>query len=252
MTPPPAPEIDLAGRLQIGMRVAAMVVALLFALVVHGLWRLFRLPSPWPRLLLGTIGRIAGVRRRVIGSPLRRDAFFVANHQSWLDILVLAGATGTAFIAKGELERVPLIGWLCGLNHTVFVARGDRMGIAAQIADVRSALDEGWSLAIFPEGTTTDGTELLPFKAPLLAVLDPPPPRVRVQPVLIDYGAARADVSWVGDEPGLDNVKRILARRGGFDATLTFLDPFEPAIAGNRKAIAAKARAQIEAVMTSN
>ncbi len=233
------------------MRVAAMAAALLLALPLHGLWRLFRLPSPWPRFLLGTIGRFAGARRIVAGTPLRRDAFFVANHQSWLDILVLAGATGTAFIAKRELAKVPLIGWLCALNHTVFVARGDRMAIGTQVADIKATLDAGWSVAIFPEGTTEGGAALLPFKAPLLSALDPAPPRVRVQPVWIDYAAAADAVSWVGDEHGLANVRKILSRQGTFAVTLHMLEPFDPAAVGNRKAIAAEARARIEAAMTA-
>ena len=243
--------MSVVGDLRVAIRVGAMVLALLAALPVHGLWRLFRLPSPWPRLLLGAIARIAGARRQVVGTPMRRDAFFVANHQSWLDILILAGATGTAFIAKGELADVPLIGWLCTLNHTVFVARGDRMAIEAQVADVRAALDSGWSVAIFPEGTTGDGATLLPFKAPLLSALEPPPPRIRVQPAWIDYGAAAVDIAWLGDEPGLANVRRILSRSGTFPVTLHMLDPFDPAHVGNRKAIAAEARARIEAAMTA-
>lgn len=242
--------MNVVARMRVALRVGAMVFALLAALPLHGLWRLFRLPSPWPRLLLGSIGRIAGARRRVVGTPLRRDAFFVANHQSWLDILLLAGATGTAFIAKRELERTPLIGWLCKLNHTVFVDRGDRSAIADQIADVKAALDEGWSVAIFPEGTTGDGAGLLPFKAPLLSALDPAPPRVRVQPVWIDYGPAR-DTAWVGEEPGLLNVRRVLSRPNGFPVTLHMLEPFDPAEIGNRKAIAAEARRRIEAAMTA-
>ena len=226
-----------------------MAAALLLALPLHGLWRLFRLPSPWPRILLRLIGRIAGARATLVGTPLRRDAFFVANHQSWLDILLLAGSTGTAFIAKGELARVPLIGWLCRLNHTVFVDRGDRSAIAAQVADVRATLDSGWSLAIFPEGTTGDGTALLPFKAPLLSALDPAPLRVRVQPVWIDYGTAMSDIAWLGDEPGLTNVCRVLRRPGSIAATVHLLEPFKPGTVGNRKAIAAAARARIEAAM---
>lgn len=234
---------------RLGVRVAAMAAALLLALPLHGIWRLLRLPSPWPRLLLGTVGRIAGARVTTVGSPLRRDAFFVANHQSWLDILILAGATGTAFIAKGELARVPLIGWLCRLNHTVFVDRGDRTAVATQAADVRAALDDGWSVAIFPEGTTGSGADLLPFKAPLLSALEPAPPRVRVQPVWIDYGPAAADIAWIGDEPGIDNVRKVLGRSGTIPVTLHVLDPFDPGPIGNRKAIAAEARARIEAAM---
>ena len=125
----------------------------------------------------------------------------------------LAGATGTAFVAKGELESVPLIGWLSSLNHTVFVARGQRMAVAEQVEQLRRALAAPWPVTIFPEGTTGDGTTLLPFKPALLAALDPPPPGLRVQPVRIDYGDATSDCVW-GDESGQVHALRVLRRRG--------------------------------------
>jgi lyso-ornithine lipid O-acyltransferase len=212
-------------------------------LPLHLLWRLVRLPSPWPRLFLRAFGRIVGGRVRVTGAPLRRNVVFVANHQSWTDIPLLAGVTGTAFVAKAEMQGVPVIGWLCSLNRTLFVRREDRMGVAAQIADFRAMIAEGWAVTLFPEGTTGDGHALLPFKATLLAVLDQPPPGVRVQPVRVDYGIATDDVAWVGDESGQSHAARVFSRRGRLPVTLHFLDPFEPA--GGRKAIAAEARRRI-------
>ena len=176
---------------------------------LHLLWRLVRLPSPWPRLFLRAFGRIVGGRVRVTGAPLRRNVVFVANHQSWTDIPLLAGVTGTAFVAKAEMQGVPVIGWLCSLNRTLFVRREDRMGVAAQIADFRAMIAEGWAVTLFPEGTTGDGHALLPFKATLLAVLDQPPPGVRVQPVRVDYGIATDDVAWVGDESGQSHAARV-------------------------------------------
>ncbi|WP_254289931.1 lysophospholipid acyltransferase family protein [Sphingomonas liriopis] len=225
----------------------ALVATLLAALAIHGLWRLFRLPSPWPRLFLGSVARIVGARVRVVGTPLRRDVMFLANHLSWIDILAIAGATGSAFVAKGELARVPLVGWLCTLNRTIFVAREDRLQVAAQIARLRDAIGAGWGVTIFPEGTTGDGTALLPFKASLLAALDPPPPGLMVQPIRVDYGAATGELAWVGDEPGQAHALRVLRRRRTFRVTLHLLEPFDPAVIGNRKAIAAEARARIAA-----
>ncbi len=237
----------MIANLRLGLRLVALVVALVTALVIHGLWRLLRLPSPWPRLFLGLVARIVGARVRVIGTPLRRDVVFLANHLSWIDILAIAGATGSAFVAKGELRGVPLVGWLCTLNRTLFVSREDRLQVTTQIARLRDAIGEGWSVTIFPEGTTGDGHSLLPFKAALLAALDPPPPGVRVQPVRVDYGAATDELAWVGDEPGQSHALRVLRRKGTFAVTLHLLDPFDPATVGNRKAIAAQARAAIEA-----
>ena len=235
----------MSGAIRAAARLAMLVVALLSALLLHGAWRLMRAPSPWPRLFLGTVARILGARVRVVGQPLRRDVVVLANHLSWIDILLLAGATGTAFVAKSELRDVPLIGWLCTLNHTVFVARGDRMNVAAQVTQLRDALRRPWPVTIFPEGTTGDGVTLLPFKAALLGALDPAPEGLVIQPVRIDYGAATAELAWIGDEPGAGHARRVLARRGRFTATLYFLEPFAPT--GDRKAIAADARARIAA-----
>lgn len=234
--------------LRVALRLTALVLTLAACLILHGLTRLIRAPSPWPRLFLSSFGHIAGARTRIIGTPLRRDVVFLANHLSWADIPVLAGATGTAFVAKAELRRVPLIGWLCELNHTLFVSRGDRMGIARQVQAIAAALAQGRPITLFPEGTTGDGTTLLPFKAALLAVLEPPPPGLMVQPVHIDYGPATAELAWVGDEPGRHHATRIFRRPGTFPVKLRFLDPFDPADHPGRKAIAAEARRRIEGV----
>ena len=223
-----------------------MVAALALALPCHTLWRLARRPSPWPRWLLGTVARASGARVRVVGTPLPR-AVMLANHLSWLDIPLLAGATGTTFVAKAELRRVPLVGWLCVLNQTIFVSREDRLGVAGQVERLRRSIaDARQSVTIFPESTTGDGAALLPFKAALLAALDPPPPGIVVQPVRIDYGEATRELAWSGDEPGTDHAARVLARPGHFVTTLHFMEPFDPADHPGRKAIAAEARRRIE------
>ncbi|MFW2852490.1 lysophospholipid acyltransferase family protein [Sphingomonas sp. TX0543] len=228
-------------------RLAAIIAVLLLAVPLHLFWRLLRLPSPWPRWFLGSLGRIIGARRRVTGTPLRRDVIFLANHLSWMDIPIIAGVTGSAFVAKADLRDVPLVGWLCTLNRTLFVRRDDRLGIAGQIDQLRAALAETWAITIFPEGTTGDGSGLLPFKAALLAVLDPPLPGVLVQPVRIDYGVATRELAWIGDEPGQHHARRVLGRAGTFTATLHFCHPFDPRDFPGRKAIAAEARARIAA-----
>ena len=233
------------GAVRAGARLAALALALAVGVMLHGLWRLVRAPSPWPRLFLALAARLFGARPQVAGKPLRRNVVFLANHLSWMDIPLLAGATGTAFVAKDDLADVPLIGWLCRLNRTIFIRRGDRMGVKAQVEDLRAALADAWAVAIFPEGTTGDGDAILPFKPSLLAALDPPPPGLLIQPVRIDYGAATHELAWIGDEHGKDHALRVLRRPGRFVAHLHFLEPFAPS--GDRKAIAAEARARIVA-----
>lgn len=240
---------DAAGWTRLIVRVALLAIAIIGSIIPHALWRLLRLSSPWPRLFMVATTRICGVRRKTVGVPLKRDVFFVANHLSWLDIPVIASANGTAFIAKAELADAPLIGWLAKMNRTVFVSRADRMGVAEQINQLREALADVWAISIFPEGTTTDGLSLLPFKPSLLAVLDPPPPGIMVQPVALDYGAAAQEIAWVGVEEGQDNAFRVLTRKGSFPVTVHFLEPFNPRDYPGRKAISAEARRRIEAAM---
>lgn len=244
-----APRIDFAASLRIQFRIMALLLTVLLGLPLHHLCRLVTRHSPVPRLALRLIARIIGARVRVVGTVLRRDVFLLANHVSWLDIPALAGASGTAFVAKAEVAAVPVVGWLARLNRTVFVQREARLGVAAQINALREALADNHAVAIFPEGTTTDGQSLLPFKTSMLKVLEPPPPGVMVQPVLLDYGPMAPVIGWVGDEPGLANVLRVLARPGSFPLTIRFLEPFSPDGHAGRKAIAAEARARIEAAL---
>ena len=244
--------ITTIGWARIGLRFSALAITLIACIPLHYLYRVFAYGSPFPMLWLRMATRICGARVERIGTALRRDVVFLANHVSWLDILSLAGASGTAFVAKAETAKVPLVGWLARLNRTVFVQREARMDVAEQINAVREALADNWSVTIFPEGTTTDGRSLLPFKSSMLKILEPPPPSVMVQPVLIDYGALAEEIGWVGDETGLDNAKRILSRRGSFRVKLHFLPPFAPADDPGRKAIAARARAEIEAALLAS
>lgn len=221
-----------------------MILWLLAMLAMHGATRLFRRPSPWPRRFLGGIARIAGARVCAVGTPLPAPVLYLANHQTWLDIMILAGASGAAFVSKDDVARWPLFGWLASLNNTVFIARTDRAGVRGQADALAAALAGPQPVALFPEGTTTDGSALLPFNASLLGAVAGA--GGRVQPVAIDYGRARADIAW-GEESAAANVARVLGRRGRFDVRLTFLPPFDaPA---DRKALAAAARDAVGAAL---
>lgn len=232
------------GTLRLAFRVAWIVALFLFCVPVHYLWKLFGARSPWPRRFLGWVGRAAGMRVRVVGAPLERDVLFLANHLSWLDILLVAGASGAAFVAKAEVAAVPVVGWLARLNNTVFVARTERTAVRGQADALRTALASGQPVALFPEGTTDGGPDILPFRASLLAALFPPLPAVQVQPIALDYGAAAHPLAWIGDEAGLANVRKVLARPGTTAVILRFLAPVDPA-SGDRKALAQAARAEI-------
>lgn len=238
--------VTLGGWLRIALRAAALIALLCVFVPLHYAFRAFAYGSPFPMLFLRYAARVCGARVEVIGTHLKRDVFYIANHVSWMDILALAGASGTAFVAKAELAEAPVVGWLASLNRTVFVKRENRLGVAEQINALKEALVDNWSVTVFPEGTTTDGQSLLPFKTSMMSVLDPPPPGVLVQPVVLDYGAVAEWIGWIGEEGGLNNAKRVLARKGSFPLKVYFLEPFSPEHFRGRKAISSEARARIE------
>ncbi len=239
-------------RLRFALRTFSILLGLFACLPLHFLWRLFGRRSLWPRRFLAWVGYCAGLRIRPTGKPLGGPVLFVANHSSWLDIMLVAGASGAAFVSKAEVRDWPLIGRLARLHHTVFVERGEKKTVRGQADALREALGSGRAIALFPEGTTDGGDEVLPFRPSLLAALYPPIPGVRVQPVAIDYGAAGSEIEWVGDEAAAANAKRVLSRRGTADVTLRFLEPLDPASVADRKALAELSRAAIVGALTGD
>jgi 1-acyl-sn-glycerol-3-phosphate acyltransferase len=238
----PAP-ISALGKLRIAVRLAALIALLLVCVPGYYVCRIVRLANPWPRWFLGGVALVAGVEVATTGERARGGAVFITNHVSWLDVPALAGASGAAFVAHDGLAAFPVLKWLCEMNDTVFVARHDRASVAEQVAQVRAAIAETNALAVFPEGTTSDGTGLLPFKSSLLSALDPVPDGIAIQPVLLDYGDDVPDIAWVGEEHGLDNFRRILASGRAIHLTLHFLPPLQGEALHDRKTMAAAARA---------
>ena len=209
---------------------------------LHAVARLFGQPDLLPPVFLAAMARIAGVHVRTEGTP-RPGALFIANHVSWLDMLALGGASRARFVAHSGLTVHGGLKWLCDQNATVFVRRHERGSVAEQVEQVRDALGER-PVTIFPEGTTNDGTALLPFKSSLLSAVEPLAHDVPIQPVALDYLHA-AEIAWFGDEPGMANVNRILSRPGRVELTIKFLEPLAGEALANRKTMTAAAQAAI-------
>jgi lyso-ornithine lipid O-acyltransferase len=231
-------------------RVAGIAGGLLVCVPLFYLWRLFG-SYVWSRLYLRWVAWVAGLRIRIHGTPLGQPALFLANHTSWLDIMAMASACGASFVAKDDVGRWPVVGWLARIHRTLFIARTARGEVRDQAETVRAALESGMLLALFPEGTTKGGIELLPFRAGLIASLFPPIPGLRVQPVALDYGDVGPEIAWVGEEGAAANARRILSRPGTIGVTLHFLPPIDPAAVADRKALAALARDQIVAILAA-
>lgn len=167
-----------------------------------------------------------------------------------MDILVLGGATGTAFVSKESVASWPLVGWLARIGGTIFISRESRTAARGQADALADALRTGRPAAFFPEGTTGDGIALAPFRASLFASVAPPPPGVSVQPVAIDYGNAASQIAWTDGESTGANALRLIGRAGPLRVTLRFLPPIDPAALGDRKLIARAAEAAIAAALS--
>jgi 1-acyl-sn-glycerol-3-phosphate acyltransferase len=223
-------------------RIAGLVA--LFALVapIHIATKALLGRSRWPRRFLAAAAWIAGARVRSTGGPAGRHSLLVANHSSWLDILILAGTTGCAFVAKDNLGH-GLLHWLADQNGTVYVKRSRVKDSKDQAIAIARSLDGEQPVALFPEGTTGPGTYLLPFRSTLLEAANVAAKDVVILPVAIDYGADRAEVGWFDNEPGRDNVLRLLGRRGTLAVTVHLLPPLDRS--GDRKQLAQAAREAI-------
>ncbi len=243
----PVSRIHPLGWFLIGFRLLLMALLLVVCVPLHLLWRLIGAGRFWPRVFLTGIGAIAGLQIETRGRP-RPGALLLANHTSWLDIPALAQTSGSAFVAHEGLATFPFLKWLCEMNDTVFIARHDRASIARQVEQVREAMADRGCLTIFPEGTTSDGVELHSFKSSLLSALDPVPEGIVVQPVALDYEDSRR-IAWVGDEHGLANFKRILARFRPIALTVTFLPPLTGDAIAGRKAMALASRHAIASAL---
>jgi 1-acyl-sn-glycerol-3-phosphate acyltransferase len=173
------------------------------------------------------IGRSLGLRVRRTGAKLaaaERPVLFVANHASWLDIVALGATLPAAFVAKGEIGRWPGVNIIARLGQTIFVSR--RRGTLNGEADaMRARLDSGGNIILFPEGTSSDGTHVLPFRSTFFAIAEPAGGAARplIQPVSVAYDeagflpadhACRALFAWYGDMSLADHAWRVLQLRG--------------------------------------
>jgi 1-acyl-sn-glycerol-3-phosphate acyltransferase len=193
--------------------------------------------SSWPPKFLAAAGWVVGARVRQSGEPIRPHSLLISNHLSWLDILILGGSTNCAFVAKDQLGH-GFLHWLADQNCTLYVKRSHVKGARDQALAIAKALAGDKPIALFPEGTTGPGDQLLPFRSTLLEAASFAARDVEVRPVAIDYGDATMDVAWF-EEGGRDNVLRVLGRRGAMPVTVRLLPPLPRS---DRKTLAQAAR----------
>ncbi|MBZ8133725.1 1-acyl-sn-glycerol-3-phosphate acyltransferase [Afifella sp. IM 167] len=205
-----------------------------------------RIPLWWHRFVL----RLFDIRLVVHGSISdRRPLLLLSNHISWLDISVLSAIAPVSFIAKKEVADWPLFGLFAKLQRSVFIDREKRHSTGRATDEIAERLHAGDVMVLFPEGTSSDGNHVLPFRSAILGaaqrgMLGENP--ATLQPVAIAYTRMlgmplgrqhRPWVAWFGDLDLLPHLAKLLSR-GGIDVHVAFLPPVEIGAGSDRKAAA--------------
>ncbi|WP_133479473.1 lysophospholipid acyltransferase family protein [Cognatilysobacter segetis] len=189
--------------------------------------------------------RVFGFRLRRAGTPLPGPTMFVANHVGWVDISMLHSQRMMGFVAKDEISRWPLVGWLAARGQTIFHRRGSTESLGGVLGEMIRRLQYGESVGVFPEGGTHGGVEIGPFHARIFtAAVEAGVP---VQPVALVYGergAAQQVVAFGRRESFAANFVRLLGEPAR-SATVHFLEPIPPGGEDGRRRIAELARARI-------
>jgi 1-acyl-sn-glycerol-3-phosphate acyltransferase len=191
--------------------------------------------------------RLLGLRVRVIGTAANlanaRPVVFISNHSSWLDVPVLGGSLDACFVSKNEVGRWPLVGTVARLGRTVFISR-QRHATGRERDLMRERLAAGDNLVLFPEGTTSDGSRVMPFRSAFFAIAEGEDPPL-IQPVSVVYDrlgglptgrASRPVFAWYGDMDMATHFWRFAQHRG-LRVSVLLHPPVDPARFASRKAL---------------
>lgn len=250
--PPPQPGIPPARWPRVALRLSLMAVVIFGGLALHMALRLIERPlfgtarpltAPLTQAVCRATVLILRLSVSVEGQPATGRAALVANHSSWLDIFVLNSATQVYFVSKAEVAGWPGIGWLARATGTVFIRR-DRREAAEHKSMLESRLQDGHRLLLFPEGTSSDGLRVLPFKTTLFQAFLSPDLReiLQVQPVSVTYsvpqGADPRALGWWGNMDFGSHLLQVLAMPRAGQVRLVFHPPLRVADLPDRKALA--------------
>jgi len=224
--------------------IRAAIILAVFLLVTLILipfqWLLLTLRLParrtFPHRYHRMVAHLFGIRVRVVGTPPQGATLILANHSSWLDIVTFSTVIPLSFIAKSEVGTWPFFGTLARLQRTVFVTRARRSETGQARDAIAERLKEGDVLVLFPEGTSSDGNVVLPFKSALLGAAEAVLPnggKVPVQPVSSAYVARegipmgrenRPLYAWYGEMELVPHLWEAL-KSGPLDVVMQFHEP---------------------------
>ncbi|WP_271948058.1 lysophospholipid acyltransferase family protein [Ruegeria faecimaris] len=224
---------------------SGLIVLLILRMIERPLYGVHRPVTPFiTQFVCRNAFRILGISYRTTGELMTQRGAVVANHSSWLDIFALNARKRIYFVSKAEVAKWPGIGWLARATGTVFIER-DRKKAREQTLLFQERLTAGHKLLFFPEGTSTDGLRILPFKTTLFAAFFTEDLRdfMYVQPVSVVYHAPKGEpdrfYGWWGDMDFAPHLLKTLGARRQGGVELIYHSPAKVSDFENRKALAA-------------
>ncbi len=207
-----------------------------------------------PRVFHKVFCSAIGLKPRIVGTPVKDSAtLFVANHISWLDIPLIGSQVLGSFVARSDLAGWGMFGTLSNLQRTIYIQREKRSSAAQQSDEIADRLNAGQNVILFPEGTSSPGLRVLPFRSSLFSVAERAGADTLIQPVSIGYThindmpitrAARPKVAWIGDMDLLPHVWEAIGL-GTIRATIMFHPAVRRGDMANRKDLARHCEAQV-------
>ena len=220
-------------------------------------WTWPRMARRFPNYYHRLVCRILGIRLKVIGErPVTGPLLIASNHVSWLDIMVLSAVAPVSFVAKKEVNAWPFFGSLARLQRTVFVDRDRRHATGDSRREMQDRLRQGDILVLFPEGTSSDGYRVLPFKSSFFGAAEFE--GVMVQPISLAYSGHRnlpmnrrlmPLYAWYGDMDLPHHLWEAL-QTGPIEVTVVCHPPVVMGGDMNRKALARHAEEQVRRGVT--
>ena len=240
--------------------ILVVVALLLLPFQLAGILLNNRLQRIVPKLFHRAACAVIGIRITQIGARTQDSPVLIlSNHASWLDIIVLSAIAPVVFVAKSEVANWPLFGWLAKLQRTIFVERERRHKTGDAARAMGERLMGGDAVVLFPEGTSSDGIRILPFRSALIGAVhhtigdSTHDDRVTVQPVSIAYvayggvpvgRALRDKVAWYGEAELVPHLLGVLSA-GAVDVTVSWGDAVGYGMTADRKQIARDAEAAV-------
>ena len=220
-----------------------------FLLPIQAFLRIFKkplstiIPMIYHRLVL----KLLSIKIIVKGNIGEDGSLIVSNHASWIDIFIISSVIKTSFVSKSEVSKWPLVSWLAKLQGTIFINRNNPKELIKTASEIHDRISKKQNVVLFPEGTSSDGNRVLPFKSSIFMLSELTDRRkLSIQPISIAYTKyngltmgriERTLIAWYGDMDLLTHLYKLI-RSGSFEVEITFHNRIDISEKKSRKDIA--------------